>query len=126
MRTLLTLLTAGAILCGAASTTMAQGYQRNNDRTPSKSKKADAKFDRIAFIKLQIKFHRTMADLLEAQIADEPDKEKIAELSKEVRKLQQEMGKMMPRRGRGSWRHGAWHGPWHGPWSGNGTKTGWR
>lgn len=99
MRALFTLLTAGAILCGAASTTMAQGYQRNKDNVPPKSKKADGKYDRIAFIKLQIKFHRTMADLLEARIAEEPDKEKIAELSREVRKLQQEMQKMMPRRG---------------------------
>ncbi|MBN1393466.1 MAG: hypothetical protein JW959_00345 [Pirellulales bacterium] len=91
MRRFFTMLMAAAILCTAAAAVRAEDGP--DEKAPPKSKE---KFDRVAFIKLQIKFHRTMADLLEEEIADEPNEEKIAELRKEVRELRKKMFEMRP------------------------------
>ena len=78
MRTLYTLLATCAVLCASAVVVAQAPYRGDN---PEKPKERSEKFDRVAFIKLQIKYHRTMADLLEEQIATEPDEKKIRKLS---------------------------------------------
>ncbi|MBU4270564.1 MAG: hypothetical protein KKA28_01655 [Planctomycetes bacterium] len=118
MRTLFTTLTAVAILCGMAQTVRAEDADQG--KSPGDAKKADIKAERIAFAKLQIKFHRTMADLIEAQIAPEPDKAKIEVLGKELQQVRKELHeKRPPRRGGPGMRPGPGR-PWGEPGMGPG------
>lgn len=96
MRTVLTILTSVAILCGAAMAVQAQ--DNAGEGTPPKKpvRKQLSKEDRLALTKLQIKMHRTITDLLEAQIEEKPDTEKIAGLQKELKSVRTEMQKLMP------------------------------
>lgn len=98
MRYLLTLLTAAAIVGGSALMVGAQDAKEA--KSPDDAKKVPSKAERIAFAKLQIKFHRTMADLIEAKIAPEPDEAKIEELKNELDKVRKEMFEKRPRGGR--------------------------
>ena len=85
MRTVVNVLAAAAILCGIASASWAQDPAPKTP--PSDVKKVDVK----AIAQLQVRLHRTLADLTEANIADSPDKAKIEALTKEVEKLRGEL-----------------------------------
>jgi len=93
MRNFVALLACGAMFCGLAAVGAAQ-ESAPRDRQPARNTLSKA--DRVAFAKLQIKMHRKTADLIEAQIEDEPDKEKIEKLQKELAEIRAEMRKLLP------------------------------
>ena len=96
MRTLLTTLTAVVILCGMALTVRAEDDDRA--KSPGDEKRIDAKAQWIACAKLRIKMHRTLADLIEARIAPEPNKAKIEVLEKELQQVRKELHEQRPSR----------------------------
>lgn len=99
MRCTLLALTLTAILGGSALAVRAE------DPSPPKpadtAKKADAKPDfkaeRAAHAKLQVKFHRAIADLIEAQSAENPDKATIEKLTKAVEQVRKELQANRPK-----------------------------
>ena len=126
MRSAFTMLTAVAILCGMALMVKAQDADRG--KSPGDAKRAEFKAERIAFAKLRIKFHRTIADLIEARIAPEPDKARIEELQKELQQVRKELHeKRPPRRGGSGMRPGPdcpWGEQGMGPGQGRGGGRG--
>ncbi len=117
MRYAFTMLIAAVVLCGTALTVRAQDGDKS--KSPGEAQKAPTKADRIAFAKLQIKFHRTLADLIEAQIAEKPDEAKIEELKKALQEVRKEMFEKCPRprggRGMGPGPGGPWGQQGMGP-----------
>ena len=126
MRSAFTMLTAVAILCGMALMVRAQDADRG--KSPGDAKKIDAKVQWIACAKLRIQFHRTLADLIEARIAPEPDKARIEELQKELQQVRKELyEKRPPRRGGSGMRPGPdcpWGEQGMGPGQGRGGGRG--
>jgi Spy/CpxP family protein refolding chaperone len=120
MRHVLTFVTMTALLCGLVSLGLAE------DNTASKSpdnKKVEAKADTTANADVRAKIHRTMAALIEAQSAEEPDQAKIDKLTK---KLQQLRGKLQVQSSAVVANPSAgWACPWGGPGMGFGRGAAW-
>ena len=120
MRHVLTFVTMAAFWCSLVSLGLAE------DKKASKSpdnKKVEAKADTSANAELRAKIHRTMAALIEAQSAEEPDQAKIDKLTK---KLQQLRGKLQAQAPAAAGNQPAgWACPWGGPGMGFGRGAAW-
>jgi hypothetical protein len=120
MRHVLTLVTMAAVWCSLVSLGLAE------DKKASKSpdnKTVETKADSSANADLRAKIHRTMAALIEAQSAEEPDQAKIDKLTK---KLQQLRGKLQAQAPAAAGNQPAgWACPWGGPGRGFGRGAAW-
>ena len=120
MRHVLTFVTMAAFWCSLVSLGLAE------DKKASKSpdnKKVETKADASANADLRAKIHRTMAALIEAQSAEEPDQAKIDKLTK---KLQQLRGKLQAQAPAAAGNQPAgWACPWGGPGMGFGRGAAW-
>jgi hypothetical protein len=120
MRHVLTLVTMAAVWCSLVSLGLAE------DKKASKSpdnKKVETKADTSANADLRATIHRTMAALIEAQSAEEPDQAKIDKLTK---KLQQLHGKLQTQATAAAGSQPAgWTCLWGGPGMGFGRSAAW-
>jgi hypothetical protein len=120
MRHVLTLVTMTTVWCSLVSLGLAE------DKKASKSpddKKVETKADSSANADLRAEIHRTMAALIEAQSAEEPDQAKIDQLTK---KLQQLRGKLQSQAPAAAGNQPAgWACPWGGPGRGFGRGAAW-
>ena len=126
-----TLLVSMAIVCAAASTAPAQGPKAAKPEGPpanGPTAKQAPQATAAEVAELRAKIHRTMAALIEAQSAQQPDQEKITQLTGELQGLRAQLwasGATGPagaaRRG---WAAGAWQCPWGGPGPGRGAAWG--
>ena len=129
----LTWLVGVAVVCAAASTTPAQGPKAAKPegppaKGPTAKQAPQATAAHVAELRAEI--HRTMAALIEAQSAQQPDQEKITQLTGELQGLRAQLWASGPTgpvgaAGRG-WAAGAWQGPWGGPGPGRGPAWGWQ
>jgi len=120
MRRVLTFVTMAAFWCSLVSLGLAE------DKKASKSpddKKVEIKADTSANADVRAKIHRTMAALIEAQSAEEPDQATIDKLTK---KLQQLRGKLQAQAPAAAGNQPAgWACPWGGPGMGFGRGAAW-
>ena len=118
MRNFFTMLAALAILGGGGLAVWAQDVAPT---IPNQTTQVDAKAAMAAHAKLRVKLHRTIADLIEARHAEQPDQAQVDKLAKEVEQLRSEimaqrpaaMGRPGMGYGRGQGR-GAGYGPGQG------------
>ena len=131
MRTGLTVLGAMLTLFVASA---APAQQADSAVGPADKGAAGAKpaveMDKTAPARLRAQMHRTMAALIEAQSADEPDPAKIKNLQERLQALRAKMWAQAPRGWNGqppAWQPGAGRGPgWgRGPGQGRGPGYGW-
>jgi hypothetical protein len=93
MRKLLMLTTVVALGFGLLSLGLAQEVK------PTKSpdvKKVETKADIAAVAGLRAELHRTIADLIEARVAEKPDNAKIESLTKKVQTLREKLQSQSP------------------------------
>jgi len=115
MRYLLRFLTIAALGCGLASIGWTEDAAAN--KTPE-TKKVEATVDTTPRAELLAAMHRTMADLIEARAAKQPDQAKIDALTK---KLQELRGKIRSQRLAAAPDVTVeWNCPWGGPGLGYG------
>jgi hypothetical protein len=121
MRATFTILAAATLLWSVTSTVLADEAQA---REQSAEPKAVAKVVVPATHELRTKMYRAMAELIEAQSASEPNEAKIAELTKEVQTLRQQIrGSVANRSVAPASAPGSvpgWSCPWGGPGLGPG------
>ncbi len=132
MRNVLTLVTMAAFGCSLVSLGLAEDTKAI--RSPD-DKKVEAKTNATANAKLRATIHRTMADFIEAQIAEKPDQAKIDALGKKLQQLREKLQAQAPvvvgnvpagwvcpwgGSGMGFGRGAAWGGPGRGPGAGRG------
>jgi len=115
----LNLLMAGAVLWAAASTGVAQDA---NTAKTSETAKTEAKSDAPSPARLRARMHRTMAALIEARNAEEPDSAKIEKLTDQLQTLRNQIRAQGPVRPRGG--PAAWQCPRGGPQRGYGYGRG--
>jgi hypothetical protein len=66
------------------------------DDAKKEIKSVDLKGQRIAMAKLQVRMHRTLADLIEARVADVPDEAAIGKLTVALDKIHEEIRALRP------------------------------
>jgi hypothetical protein len=136
MKLVATFTTMAALMYGFASISFAEDAKTN---TATDAKKVEAKESVPTAAALRIAMHRTMADLIEAKTAEQPDQAKIDELTKKLQQLRgqiqaqtqaavdaQSAGSVCPfgGPGRGYGRGAGWGGYGRGPGAGRGAGFG--
>jgi len=89
MRTAPTVLVITAILFGVAL--LAATEDPDARKKIVEEKIEDAKTRLTALAKLDVRWHRLSADLIEARMAEKPDAAKIVEIDKELRQIDEEL-----------------------------------
>ncbi len=120
MRHVLTVVMMAVLSCGLVSLGMAEDKKAN--KSPE-DKKVDTHASAPAQADLRAEIHRTMADLIEAQAAEKPDRAKTDRLAKE---LQQLRAKLWAQSAAGAGNPASsGRCPWGGPGMGWGRGAGW-
>jgi len=87
MRRTFSLLAVAVVVAGLVSTAIAQEAKQNTaDNAP-----ATAQQDATALAQLKANMHRTLADLVEARAAKQPDQAKIEELIKKLQQIREQV-----------------------------------
>jgi hypothetical protein len=119
----LVVLTAGFSLLVAAAQAAAADNAKQKAETKAQNAQKQPAVPKVA--ELQVKLHRAMAVLIEAQSADNPDQEKIDKLTAQVRKLREEIAAAAPAGAPVGVGPGCpWGGPMRQAWAGGGRGYG--
>jgi hypothetical protein len=120
MRHVLTLVAMAALWCSLASLGLAE--DKKAIESPD-DKKVEAQTNASATAALRAEIHRTLADLIEAQSAKQPDQAKIDKLTKDLQQLRGKLRSQAPAPvGNQS---AVWTCPWGGPGMGFGRGAAW-
>ena len=124
MRAFMTLAAIAAL--GWVGVSTARAEKPKKAPSANQEKKVEAKAD-VQLDQLRAKMHRTMADLIEAQSAKEPDQAKIDKLTKKLASLRQQMRSAAPAAAAtpGVAPAAGWRCPWGGPGMGGGRGPAW-
>jgi hypothetical protein len=120
MRNALTFVTMAAFWCSLVSLGLAE------DKKATKSldhNKVETRTDASATADVRAKIHRTMAALIEAQAAEEPDQAKIDKLTKKLDQLRGKLPAQVP--AAAGTQPAGWTCPWGGPGMGFGRGAAW-